>query len=72
MRGQTWRTRDGAEVIVTARTRGLVRHLTDQQPLDTPVEEFLAAHTWLACDHAAWCCAEHGHHAAPHRGCILR
>ncbi len=24
------------------------------------------------CDHYAQCCREHGTHANPHRGCILR
>jgi hypothetical protein len=30
------------------------------------------AREWSTCAHAERCCARHGVHVAPHRGCILR
>lgn len=36
------------------------------------LEDFTAGYAYLRCNHEDYCCDEHGHHARPHDGCLLR
>ena len=48
----------------------------DRDWLPDLIKEFdatvLAERVQCAVDHKKFCCATHGHHTTPHKGCILR
>lgn len=37
-----------------------------------PVDDLESGYEYVGCDHTDRCCPSHGHHAMPHRGCMMR
>lgn len=74
--GATYRRVSDNATFVLAAVRSRRRivlqsgHGAPLAPIGT--EEFRGGFVHDSCNHRDHCCALHGTHAAPHRGCILR
>jgi len=68
------RTADGeAARLIGARGIGLVLEDSRGKSFQIPRSEFFESYEPTGIhDHSSYCCASHGIHLDPHRGCVLR